>query len=195
MSIGFRILLVTDPAIPRWLEATLAALEIGGDAIAVQVRGPSGAAELLHLARGIRAAAPRAIVIVNDRADVARLADAHGVHLKENGVEVGEARALGARIVGASCHDARGIARRAGADYVTLGPLAEVPGKGRPLEPGRFAAITAGAPMPVLALGGIDPGLARHATASGARGVAVSRAILAARDPRAATRALLDALG
>lgn len=196
----FRLLLITDPTIPGWLDAVLAAVEAGGDRVAVQVRDPrAGAAELAHLARGVRAAAPGTIVIVNDRCDVARVSGAHGVHLKESGLEIADARALpglaaGIGIVGASCHDARGIARRAGADYVTLGPFGDVPGKGAGMGAATFASIARDATMPVLALGGIDAAAARDAVRAGAHGVAVLRGIQGARDPRAATLGIMDGI-
>ena len=133
-------------------------------------------------------------MIVNDRCDVARAAGASGVHLKESGLEVSDARAWDVGIVGASCHDARGVARRAGADYVTLGPFAEVPGKGPALGAATFASIVREARMPVLALGGIDGGTARWAVRAGAHGVAVVRAIQGAADPATETRRILDVL-
>lgn len=195
MTLPFRLLVVTDPSIEGWLDAVLAALEVGRDRVAVQVRDPrAGAAELAHLARGVRAAAPGALVLVNDRCDVARIARAGGVHLKESGLEVSDARALDVGIVGASCHDARGIARRSGADYVTLGPFADVPGKGAALGAAAFASIARAATMPVLALGGIDAATARWAVRAGAHGVAVARAIQGARDPAGETRRILDSL-
>lgn len=200
MTLPFDLLLVTDAALPGWLDATLAAIESAPHGrLAVQVRDTrAGAAELAHLARGLRdATRARGVpLVVNERADVAWLVAADGVHLKESGLEVEDARALlGPRaLIGASCHDAAGLARRARADYVVLGPFAEVPGKGAPLGSPTFARLVRGARCPVLALGGIDAERAGAAIAAGAHGVAVSRAVLAATDPARATTDLVAAI-
>jgi thiamine-phosphate pyrophosphorylase len=115
----FDLMVVTDPSIERWRDALEAALGAGGARVAVQLRA-AGASddELRGLAKDLRGmiAACGAPLIVNDRVEIARAVD--GVHLKERGMEVGAARALlGAdAIVGASCHDAAGLARRSEAD-------------------------------------------------------------------------------
>jgi thiamine-phosphate pyrophosphorylase len=57
-----------------------------------------------------------------------------------------------------------------------------------------FAALAARAPAPVFAVGGLDAQNAAGALAAGAHGVAVIRAVMAARDPGAAARALVGAL-
>jgi thiamine-phosphate pyrophosphorylase len=198
-SVSFDVLLITDPQQPRWLEAVLAAVQAAPPGrLAVEVRNPdAGAAELLRLARGLRdAIAGRAPILVNDRVDVALAAGASGVHLKETGLEVADARLLlppGAW-VGASCHDEASLARRSDADYVVLGPVGEVPGKLPPLGFDRFAALVVRARPPVLALGGIDAANAGRAIAAGAHGIAVVRAIQAAPDPVAAVGALFRAI-
>lgn len=198
-ALGFALMVIVDPAIDGWIDAVAAAIEVGGAKVAVQVRAEGrGAAELAYLTANVMSLARgRARVLVNDRADVARAVGADGVHLKEGGLEVSDARAvLGERaVVGASCHDATGLARRTAADYVVLGPFAAVPGKSEPLGAARFAALARATPIPVLALGGIDgPARAAEAIRAGASGIAVSRAILTSRDPTGTTRALLDAL-
>ncbi|UJR81595.1 thiamine phosphate synthase [Sandaracinus amylolyticus] len=196
----FDLLLITDPSIAGWRDATIAVIEHAPPGrIALQVRDVrAGAAELAMLARSLREVTRTHGVplLVNDRADVARAVGADGVHLKEHGLEVDDARmVLGERaIVGASCHDEAGLARRDAADYVVLGPYAEVPGKGDALGAARFASMVRTTHVPVLALGGIDTARAEEAVRAGARGVAVIRSVLAARDPVEAVRALLDAI-
>jgi thiamine-phosphate pyrophosphorylase len=77
---------------------------------------------------------------------------------------------------------------------VVLGPFGSVPGKGAPLGAETFGALVRDAQVPVLALGGVDARSAGDAIRAGAAGVAVSRAILASRDPARETRRILDAI-
>ncbi|AKF05805.1 thiamine phosphate synthase [Sandaracinus amylolyticus] len=196
----FDLLLITDPSIAGWRDAAVAVIEHAPRGrVALQVRDVrAGAAELAMLARSLRdvTRAHGVPLLVNDRADVARAVDADGAHLKERGLEVHDARVvLGERaIIGASCHDEAGLARRAGADYVVLGPFADVPGKGDALGAQRFASMVRTTRVPVLALGGIDAARAADAVLAGAHGVAVIRAVLAAPDPVGAMRAMLGAI-
>jgi thiamine-phosphate pyrophosphorylase len=102
---------------------------IGGGAAAVQVRMKAALpGEVLEVARRIVAlAAGRALVLVNDRADLALLSGADGVHVGGEDLPVAEARRLLGpdRLVGwtaTSLAEAReGIAR--GADHVGFGPI------------------------------------------------------------------------
>jgi thiamine-phosphate pyrophosphorylase len=175
----------------------------GGDVVAQVAAGLAGAApgqvliqlrekdlggrDLVALARALVALG--APVLVNDRVDVALAAGAAGVHLPEDGMDVAAARALlppGA-LVGASVHSAEAAAR-CDADVVVLGPIWDTPGKPAcGLEVLRAAA----ARRPVWAIGGIDATRAAEARATGAVGVAVIRAVMAAGDAASAVRALL----
>jgi thiamine-phosphate pyrophosphorylase len=96
---------------------------------------------------------------------------------------------------GRSCHDAAELADAAarGAAYATLSPIFESPSK-----PGYGPALgpdaLRDAPLPVLALGGVDPTNAAACLAAGAAGVAVMGGVMGADDPEAAVRDLLTAL-
>jgi thiamine-phosphate pyrophosphorylase len=173
-----RLLWVTDRArAGRPLVELALALE-GAGVEALVVREPDLTdSALLELARALVSALEgRAMrVLVNDRLDVALAAGAHGVHLKSNGMDPRTARAvaearLGAGasrfLIGRSCHAGREVAEaaRAGADHVTLSPLAASPGK-RPLGWEGFARELDDARRrlrgPIgpcwLALGGLQP--------------------------------------
>jgi thiamine-phosphate pyrophosphorylase len=132
----------------------------------------------------VAAAAGTALrVVVNGRADVALLAGAHGVHLPERGLPVGEVRrAFPGLLVGVSCHDARAVERAAeeGAHYAVLGPVWATTGKDRPLGAAELARAARGARVPVFAIGGIDARTAPLAWEAGAHGVAAIRAFLEA---------------
>jgi thiamine-phosphate pyrophosphorylase len=203
MTLPFDLYLITDPALDVDLvSATRAVLEaVPRGRMAVQVRAKgSSTRELLALARALRIVTREhgALLLINERADLARLVGADGVQLPEQTLTPDEARAvLGeAALIGVSCHDARGLALAAEgrATFATLGPWGASPGKGAPLGEARFAELTRGAALPVLALGGVGPADVSGAAAAGARGVAVIRAIYAAPDPAAAARSLIRAL-
>lgn len=118
-------------------------------------------------------------VLVNGDAALARDCGADGVHLPAH-----QLLALDRRpplpLVGASCHDRRELeqAARIGCDFAVLGPLqvtASHPGQaGIGWE--SFAALTAGLPLPVYAIGGLTATDLPVAQATGAHGVAAIRA-------------------
>jgi len=120
---------------------------------------------------------------------------ADGVQLPERGPSIAEARArLGtARLIGASRHDAAGLARAAseGASFATLSPVHASPFKGEPLGAMAFASLVSAAQLPVLALGGIETHHVRELVLGGAAGIAAIRAIFDHPDPASAVRAFL----
>jgi thiamine-phosphate pyrophosphorylase len=191
------VYLVTDRAQTRG-RPLLAVVEqaLRGGVRAVQLRERAiESRELLILARELRALTRRydALLLINDRIDIALACDADGVHLPTHSFRVADARVLigATRLIGVSTHrvDEVTAAAEAGADFVVFGPVYETPSKqayGAPL--GLTALRTAThAGIPVLAIGGITAAArAAEARASGAAGVAVIRALLGADDPAAA---------
>jgi thiamine-phosphate pyrophosphorylase len=133
-------------------------------------------------------------LVVNDRPDLARLAEADYVHVGQDDVPVEAARLFGVG-VGQSTH-APGELDATSADYAGVGPVFETPTKeGRPavgLEYVRYAA--ANARVPWFAIGGIDDSTVADVVAAGARRIAVVRAIGDAADPERAAAALRKAL-
>jgi thiamine-phosphate pyrophosphorylase len=97
------------------------------------------------------------------------------------------------RVVGRSCHSRADLeqAAREGCDYATLSPIFESPSK-----PGYGPALgldaLPGAPLPVYALGGVDPANARSCLDAGAAGVAVMGYVMRADDPAVAVKELLS---
>lgn len=159
------------------------------------------AGALLALARRLReATAGRALLLVNDRADVAVACDADGVQLGEEGLPVAAARAVvgPSRIVGRSVHSAEGAARAEaeGADLLVVGTV--FPSRSHPGEAAAgvrlLTEVRERVAVPVLAIGGITAGNVGEAMRAGAQGAAVITAILGADDPEAAARALSAAL-
>jgi thiamine-phosphate pyrophosphorylase len=133
-------------------------------------------------------------LVVNDRADLARLAAADYVHVGQDDVPVAAARTFGVG-VGQSTHAPAELAAT-DADYAGVGPVYETPTKpGRPavgLEYVRHAA--AHARVPWFAIGGIDETNVAEVVAAGATRIAVVRAIGEAEDPERAAAVLRTAL-
>ncbi|MFH1278356.1 MAG: thiamine phosphate synthase [Candidatus Eisenbacteria bacterium] len=168
----------------------------------IQVRAKDLAtAEIIGYARAAGSAARKAGVpfLVNDRADVAILAGADGVHIGADDLPVAEARRLlGPRaLIGATARDP-GRARRAeadGADYLGVGPQFASPVKPElvPLPEGRSAEIGRAVSLPLVGIGGIHAGNAGRVAARGLQGMAVISALWRSPDPEEAARNLVRA--
>jgi thiamine-phosphate pyrophosphorylase len=196
-----QLVLVTDRHATRGrdlLAVVEAALDAGLPAVQLRDKDLSGRT-LWALAERLRLATRRtgAAFFVNDRVDIALAVGADGVHLGHASLPVAVARTLvGPAVgIGVSTHAPADVARAAanGGDFVVFGPVFATPGK-TPVGPDALGAAIRAAPIPVLAIGGIGLGEVPAIRAAGAHGAAVIRAILAADDPAAATRALLAAL-
>jgi len=186
----------------RFLEALDSALEAG--LLGLMLREPRlGDGAYLELARLVRARLARSAgpcwFAVHDRAHLALDLAADAVHLSFRSLRAEELRPwTGERLaIGLSSHAADAPESWQGADYLVHGPLRSTPSKEGRLAPIGFAglrAAVAAAPCPILALGGVRPEDVAPALQAGAWGVAVLSGILLAEDPRAATRAYLEAL-
>lgn len=140
-----------------------------------------------------------ALVTVHEDVAAARAAGAAGVHLPA-GVAPGPARAaLGAAaLIGCSVHGTAELIAAAGADYATLSPIftsASKPGYGPAVGVGALAAAVGAAPLPVVALGGLEAANAASCIAAGARGIAVMGAVMAADNPAAVMTGLIRTVG
>jgi thiamine-phosphate pyrophosphorylase len=188
----------SDDELAALLDSALA-----GGVDLVQLRDKeAGDERLLSAARVFRAAADRHRVpfLINDRPDLLGPCRADGVHVGQDDIAVGEARAIagGGSIVGLSTHSPAQLAAAHDAeepdrpDYLSVGPVHETPTKaGRPaagLEYVHHAA--AEATIPWFAIGGIDPGNVAELRDAGATRIVVVRAIAGADDPEAAARTL-----
>ncbi len=195
---SFAVYLITDPAydVVSITRAALDGVARGDVGLMVRDKGAS-AGDLAALARTLLPICRErgAPVFINGSCEVARAVGADGVHLPEAGLSVGEARAIlePTMRVGASRHAARSGAD-AEPDLLTLGPIRAMAGKAPPLGVEGFGAIAATYRGSVYALGGVDAGVAPELVRAGARGVAVIRAVYAARDPNAALANLIAAV-
>lgn len=183
--------------------AVLAEACIRGGATMVQLRAKDEpTAALLALADRLVAAARRAgaRVIVNDRADVAAMSVAGGVHVGQEDLPVDAVRAIvgAGRIVGLSTHTPEQIDRalETSADYIAVGPIFDTRTKatGYPARGFDLLRYAAGRGKPVVAIGGITLERAAEVVDAGASGLAVITDLLTGGDPEARTRAFVAAL-
>lgn len=167
----------------------------------LQVRGKRlGSATLLELTRHAVRAAGNARVIVNDRADLAVLGEAGGVHVGQDDLSPADARTIVGerRWVGVSTHDLE-QARRAldgPADYLAIGPVFDTGTKATGYARVGLQTVEAVATMaaargvPVVAIGGITLERAPSVWQAGAAAVCVISDLLVG-EPEARARAYL----
>lgn len=156
--------------------------------VSVQLRDPQlPARERLRLGRALREATRvmGASLVVNDRADLAVILGADGLHLGRGSMTAEEARELlGPEAwISMSAHSVEDVvtAARAGASAALLSPIFASPGKGAPLGVGalseaRAALAAEGLSIRLFALGGVTAVNAGACFAAGAEGVAAIRA-------------------
>lgn len=197
------VMVLTDPApacgrpLPEVVEECLRA---GATAIQVRHKGARGA-ELLRSVRELLPLARRAgaLLLVNDRFDVAAAGGADGVHLGPEDVPVAAVRRVVPRefLIGWSTDDpGEGWrAGRAGADYLGVGAVygtRSKPGlEEEAIGPERVGEVLRTAGLPGVGIGGITPGNAAAVFATGA-GVAVLSAVMGAERPGDVVRELVQ---
>jgi thiamine-phosphate pyrophosphorylase len=185
-------------------EAARACLNGGARLLQVRAkRAPSGAL-LAWCDEIVAAAAPfGAAVVVNDRADIARMAGAAGVHVGQDDLPPAAARAIlgPAAIVGLSTHTRKQVvsARREPITYLAVGPIfgsrtKDTGYEAVGLDLVRFAVAAAGADVPAVAIGGVTLDRAEEVIAAGAASVAVIGDLFATGDPEARTREYVERL-
>jgi thiamine-phosphate pyrophosphorylase len=138
-----------------------------------------------------------ATLIVNDRADIAILAAAHGVHLGQTDLPLDAARRIvgNDRMIGISTHNVEQAraAEDGGADYVGFGPM--YPGGLRNNAAGKgldeLRAIRAAVKIPIVAIGGITEARVAETLAAGADAVAIITDVVQAPDLGAKVRSIL----
>jgi thiamine-phosphate pyrophosphorylase len=141
-----------------------------------------------------------ALLIVDDRIDIAIACDADGVHLGQEDLPIQLARLLMGNdaLVGLSITDAEQLATddAAEADYLGVGAVFPTGSKGDATLTGLplLTAARAATDAPIVAIGGIDATNAGFALAAGADSLAVITAVTRAADPAAAVAALTAAV-
>ena len=144
-------------------------------------------------------------MIVNDRADIAKLAGANGVHVGQDDLDPAFARRLlgGDAIIGVSTHslDQVRAAAKMAVDYVAVGPIFGTSTKdtgyravGMTVVREAAAILREGGSKPVVAIGGITLERAPEVIRAGAASVAVISDLLSTGDPESRVREYLRAL-
>jgi thiamine-phosphate pyrophosphorylase len=195
-------LLAGESGCQRGIGPAIRAAAAGGVGV-VQLREKSlEDAALLELARRVRRWTRDAgvLFVMNDRPDLALLADADGVHVGQDELDVRSVRRIvgPGRLVGVSTHSIQ-QARQAvldGADYLGVGPVFDSQTKSFDSLAGLefVTAVAAEITLPWYAIGGISGENLEQVTAAGATRVAVGAAVCGAEDPETAARTLHRAL-
>jgi thiamine-phosphate pyrophosphorylase len=140
------------------------------------------------------------LFVMNDRPDLAALARADGVHIGQDELTVHDTRTIVGpqMLIGVSTHNIE-QARQAvldGANYIGCGPTFPSSTKEFSNFPGlRFLQeVSAEISLPAFAIGGISLSNARDVVATGITRIAVSSAVMSAKDRSAAIHTLLDIL-
>jgi thiamine-phosphate pyrophosphorylase len=180
----------------------------------LQVRiKPGHASEILEVARMARRLCDEvgALLIVNDRVDIAVASGADGVHLGQTDLPIAEARRCASKLragggrgngelmIGISTHDVAQVehAVASGADYLGFGPIFATQTKQNP-DPvqgiaGLRAAVIAARGTPIVAIGGIEAHVVPDIYAAGAAAICAIRAVNHAADVGAVARSFARA--
>lgn len=195
--------LVTDRSVgdEKTMVARVAeAVQGGVDLVQLREKDLHGA-QLLEMAKRLReATGGRALLLVNERVDVAAALPADGVQLGEDAIPAPAARQiLGPEmIIGRSVHSVDGANQAAaeGADFLVAGTMfasRSHPGE-EPAGPSLVSRMARDCTLPIIGIGGITPSNCGEVMAAGAAGVAVITGILADPKPGEAARRLKEAM-
>ena len=192
----------SSPSAPRYiLSIVQSALEAGAPAIQLRAK-KARARDMAELGRRLRelTKAADALLLVNDRYDVARAVAADGVHLGPEDVPVSALRRIAPKgfLIGASADQPSAAQRLVseGADYIGCGAIYPTLNKldaGPTIGLAGLQAVVDAVEVPVLGIGGIDADGARKiATRTSAAGIAAIGSIMDADDPGSEVSALLS---
>jgi len=201
--------IVDDDAATRagWRLLDVAAECLAGGATFIQLRvKQKSSAWVLDTAQQVVDLSRKAgaQVIVNDRADIARLADAAGVHVGQDDLAPSYVRQLLGpdRMIGLSTHSITQLdaAMEQPIDYVAVGPVFGTASKDTGYDAVGLTLVREAAArarvrgLPVVAIGGITLERAEDVLRAGATSVAIISDLLSTGDPRARVREYLDKL-
>ncbi|MDH3878101.1 MAG: thiamine phosphate synthase [Desulfobacterales bacterium] len=200
-NVDYSLYLVTDRGLARGrstLEIVSAAVH--GGATVVQLREKDcSTRDFIEQALTIKAfLKDRGVpLMINDRLDVAQAVKADGVHLGQTDMPLKVAKKIlgDSMIIGISAESQQDAveAEKGGADYLGVSPIYATPTKSDtalPLGLEGLREIRKAVRLPLVGIGGLNRDNAAEVIRSGADGVAVVSAIVAADDPQTAADAL-----
>lgn len=204
---GIRLYGILTESVCRlpWRAAAEAAVRGGVDCLQLREKQLSDG-ELLRRARELRelTSAAGALLIINDRPDIARLARADGIHVGQDDLSVADARrtAGGELLIGKSTHTPKQVrsAIAEAPDYIAVGPMFATTTKPQEHIAGveTLRAAAGMTDLPLVAIGGITAERAaavRGAVASERPAIICAcGAIFGSAEPEAAARALRAAI-
>jgi thiamine-phosphate pyrophosphorylase len=201
-TIDWDLYVITDEQLGRGSHEEQARAALAGGAGVIQLRDKTASTLRLYEAacamRELTRAAG-ALLIVNDRLDIALAAEADGLHVGPDDLPVAIARKLlrPGMVLGASAGTVEEAiaAERDGADYLGVGAVYEARGSkadaGPPGGRERVARVRAAVRIPIVGIGGIKAGNAAPVIEAGADGVAVITGVVAAPDIATAARRIV----
>ncbi|MDR1168307.1 MAG: thiamine phosphate synthase [Heliobacteriaceae bacterium] len=200
-----RLYLVTNSDLfaeeDEFLDAVASALAGGVDMVQLREK-TMPANKIIELGKKIKllCAEYGAVFIVNDRADIAYVLEADGVHLGQDDMDIASARKiLGSNaIIGISTHAPEQALKAAadGADYIGAGPVFSTPTKPDRASVGLdyIRWVSENISVPAFAIGGIDFSNVKKVTEAGAERIAVVRAVMNAKNPGEAAQKIRQLL-
>jgi len=166
----------------------------------VQLRDKNGSARTIldFCSKALKVTKHKIPFIVNDRADLALLSGADGLHVGQEDLKCLEARRLmgPGKIIGVSCQnlDQARKARAQGADYIGFGSVFQTktkPGR-QPMDLDLLQKVIKQVTIPVFPIGGISRGNIGQLIPLGVERVAVCRDVLLAKNVCQAVRELRE---
>jgi thiamine-phosphate pyrophosphorylase len=196
-----RLYAIIDPTLLAISELDLAEALAGSGVELIQYRNKTASSrQFFEISRQLSSdLGPRGIrFIVNDRADIAMLAGAGGVHVGQEDLGVEDARAICGpdRWVGVSTHTLEQLAAadRTSADYIAFGPIFSTATKKNPDPVVGTELLRKARQMtkkPLVAIGGITLQRAAEVYRAGADSLAVIRDLICAPNPGVRAREYL----
>jgi thiamine-phosphate pyrophosphorylase len=196
-----KLCVITDTVVQKkYTHVEITQMAIRGGAGVIQFRDKlMSTHELIETAKELRRICKKAgvLFIVNDRTDVALVADADGVHLGIEDIPVKEARKLLGKnkIIGGTAHSIKEAeeAQKNSADYIGFGHIYPTLSKHKitpPLGIYELARVVKEVKIPVLAIGGIGLNNISEVVKTGVYGVAVIGSVLKNKNPENAVKEL-----
>ena len=205
MAVDFKLYLITDRKVIKTSLPAAVRLALKGGVRAVQVREKDlPVRELLAIAQELRRITreSNAKLFINDRVDVAVTIEADGIHLGHHSMPSEAVRKIVGKkmLIGVSAHSLTEAvnAEKAGADFITLGPIFMTPTKmqyGEPLGVEVIRIVKQHIRIPVFGLGGIGNTNIAQVMQAKADGIAMISAIFAADDIQRAAELMNRRIG